>query len=387
MTSGGQGGWVNFYGVEIDRALYAHLLEYMPDSEIDAMFRAIVKPPSRYYVRVNTVKISPGELAKRLSARGLEVYRDEHFEDALWMPVRGPFRIPSARKAVVVDKRAAESVMLGADLYAPGVVKTDCVRQGEEVNVVSESGVVVAHGIAAMDSEEAVKLRRGLYIRVLHSLYKTPRIRDLPEYQAGMIYSQSLPAIAVGHAVRMAGVPPGSLIVDFNAAPGGKATHLAQMGYRVVAFDRSAPKMAELKREVERLGLVEMVDILLHDSRYVDRDFPRLTAGAALVDPPCTDIGVRPKIYHRVTLDAAKTLARYQLQFLRVAIKIAPVVAYSTCTLTFIENEGVIKRVRAEPLDAGLGVGAPGWGCNECRRFLPHVHDTPGFFIALLRRR
>lgn len=375
---------MNIHGIEIDDELYKHFLQFLSDSEIDALFLSITRPPRRYYIRVNTAKTTREELIGRLRARGVTAYPDERFDDALWMPVEGPFKIPTARKRVVVDKKAAESVMMGADLYAPGVVKTDHVRRGEEVNVVSDNGVVVAFGVAVSDSDEVMKTRRGLYIRVETSLYKTPKIRDLPEYRDGLFYSQSLPAIAVGHVAKRAGA---ATAVDLNAAPGGKATHLAQMDMRVVAFDRSWPKIERLKREVERLGLAGNIDVILHDSRYVDRDFPRLRADLALVDPPCTDIGVRPKIYHRVTMEMAKTLSRYQLQFLKTALKIAPNVIYSTCTLTYIENEDVVKKSGAVPADVGLDVGGPGWGCPECRRFLPHVHDTPGFFIALLSRR
>jgi len=374
---------MNFYGIEIDEGLYKHLLEYLSDSEIDALFREITRPPPRYYIRVNTLKTTPQELLKRLNSKGVPVYRDEVFDDALWIPVEGPFQIPSARKKVIVDKKAAESVMLGADLYAPGVVKTERVRKGEEVNVVADNGKVVAYGVAVANSDEIMKTRRGLYIKVEKSLYKTPKLRELPEYKEGLFYSQSLPAIAVGHIVRRIGA---STAVDLNAAPGGKATHIAQMQIRVIAFDRSKPKIVKMKAEVERLGVESQIDILLHDSRFLDRDFPRLKAEVALVDPPCTDLGVRPKIYHKATLDAAKTLAKYQVQFLKTALKLAPYVIYSTCTLTYIENEDVVKRAKAELLDFELNIGAPGWGCPECRRFLPHVHNTPGFFLSLLRR-
>jgi 16S rRNA (cytosine967-C5)-methyltransferase len=374
---------MNFYGIEIDEGLYRHLLEYLSDSEIDALFRSITTPPPRYYIRVNTAKTTPQELLKRLNSRGITTYRDEFFDDALWMPVEGPFQIPDAKKKVVVDKKAAESVMLGADLYAPGVIKTDRIKKGEEVNIVADNGKVVAYGVAMSDSEEIMKTRQGLFVKVEKSLYKTPKIRDLPEYRNGLFYSQSLPAIAVGHVVRFLKV---ATAIDLNAAPGGKTTHLAQMGIRVIAVDRSRPKIAKMNSEITRLGLTTHIDILLHDSRYLDRDFPRLKAHVALVDPPCTDLGVRPKLYHKATLEAAKTLAKYQLQFLKTALKLAPYVVYSTCTITYIENEEVIKKAKAEPLDAGLSIGAPGWGCPECRRFLPHIHNTPGFFLALLRR-
>lgn len=375
---------MNLYGIEIDEELYKHLLEHLSDAEIDALFRSITTPPPRYYIRVNTSKTTPQELLKRLNSRGVPAYRDEVFDDALWMPVEGPFQIPEAKKKVIIDKKAAESVMLGADLYAPGVVKTDRIRKGDEVNVVADNGKIVAYGIAVADSDEVMKTRKGPYVKVEKSLYKTPKIRDLPEYKDGLFYSQSLPAIAVGYVVSNLGAVTA---VDLNAAPGGKATHLAQMGIRVVAVDRSHPKIARMKTEVARLGVATHVDTLLHDSRYLDRDFPRLKAEVALVDPPCTDIGVRPKIYHKVTLDAAKTLAKYQIQFLKTALKLAPRVVYSTCTLTHVENEDVVKRVKAELLDPGLTIGAPGWDCPECRRFLPHIHNTPGFFLSLLERR
>jgi 16S rRNA (cytosine967-C5)-methyltransferase len=374
---------MSFYGIEIDEGLYRHLLEYLSDSEIDALFRSITTPPPRYYIRVNTAKTTPQELLKRLNSRGISIYRDEFFDDALWMPVEGPFQIPDAKKKVVVDKKAAESVMLGADLYAPGVIKTDRIKKGEEVNIVADNGKVVAYGVAMSDSEEIMKTRQGLFVKVEKSLYKTPKIRELPEYRDGLFYSQSLPAIAVGHVVRFLNA---ATAIDLNAAPGGKTTHLAQMGIRVTAVDRSRPKIAKMSSEITRLGLTAYVDILLHDSRYLDRDFPRLKAHVALVDPPCTDLGVRPKLYHKATLEAAKTLAKYQLQFLKTALKLAPYVVYSTCTITYVENEEVIRKAKAEPLDAGLTIGAPGWGCPECRRFLPHIHNTPGFFLALIRR-
>lgn len=371
-----------YYGsIEIDNLLYKHFLEYLSDLEIESMLRSVLTPPQRYYIRVNTTKISPNELIKRLNLRGISAYKDEVFEDAVWFPVEGPFKIPSAKKIVVVDKKAAESIMLGADLYGPAIIKTDPVKSGEEVNIVSDNGVLVAYGKAVMNSDEALRSRRGLFVQVEKSLYKAPKLRNLPEYAEGLFYSQSLPAMAVGHIARKFAQRS---VVDLNAAPGGKATHLAQYGIHVIAVDRSSPKISKLKYEVERLGL-NSVDVLLHDSRYLDRDFPKLKADVALVDPPCTDLGVRPKIYQKVTYSTAKTLSKYQVQFLKTALKLADYVIYSTCTTTAIENEEVIKKSGAEIVDPEISIGAPGWECAECRRFLPHIHNTPGFFIAVLK--
>jgi len=73
---------------------------------MDALFKAITTPPPRYYVRVNTFRIFVNELVRRLNARGVPAYRDEHIEEAIWLPVQGPSRMPAARKMVVVDKKA-----------------------------------------------------------------------------------------------------------------------------------------------------------------------------------------------------------------------------------------------------------------------------------------
>lgn len=143
------------------------------------------------------------------------------------------------------------------------------------------------------------------------------------------------------------------------------------MGLRVYAVDRSWPKINKLKREACRLGLENCIDIFLHDSRFIDRDFPKLRAEVALVDPPCTDLGVRPKLYHRVSFKNIKTLSRYQIQFLKTALKISPFVIYSTCTITALENESVVEKSGAEVLETGLPVGAPGWGAIIVKDFSP----------------
>ena len=378
--------WIDFDGIRIDKALYDEFLQYLSDKEIGEILTAIKRPPRRYYIRANTAKIDVEELAKRLS-RKFPIYRDEYLEEALWIPVEGPFEIPSARKEVIAEKRAAESVYIGADLFAPGVLKAPGVKKGDEVNVVSPDGQVVAYGIAEMDGLDMVKLRRGLAVRVLRSVYVAPKLRELEEYAAGYFYDQSMPAMWVGRLAAWLGA---RRAVDLNASPGGKTTHLAQLGIHVIAFDRSRPKVERILENAGRLGLEDLVDVLAHDSRYVDRDYPRLKADVALVDPPCSDIGVRPKLSHTVSKKDVETLARYQWQFITTAAKLARYVIYSTCTLTYTENEGnmfkAIKELGLRLVEMDVPRSVEGWGCRECRRFMPNVFDAPGFFLAVLSK-
>jgi len=386
-------------GIYVDKKLLDYFREYWSDSELSKIFWSLKRPPRRYYVRVNTRLVSREELVRKLREKGFKVHFDEYLPDSIWFEVEGPFKIPSARKVVVVDKYAAESVYVGAHVYAPGIIKAKGVRKGDEVIVLAPTGEPVAYGIAEMDETEIRKVRRGLAVRVLVSRYKAPALRELEEYKLGLIYDQSLAAQWVGHVLDPR---PGELIVDMNCAPGGKLTHFAQLCYckcTVIGFDRSVPKVRETLDNVRRLQLDIAIDVLLHDSRYLDVDFSRLVGKVdkVLIDPPCTSLGVRPKLIEIKTYSDIEIVYRYQVQFLKPAyrlLKKGGILVYSTCTLSPAENEDIVK----EALNLGfeleyvdipykdIGVTGESWACMVAR-FYPHIHESPGFFIAKLVKR
>lgn len=386
-------------GIFIDRELYKYLLEYFSDKEIEKMFVSIRRPTSRYYIRVNTRKIDPYELYKRFIRKGLKVHLDEHIREALWFEVEGPNKIPSARKIVIADKYAAESVYVGANLYAPGVVKARGVKKGDEVVILAPTGEEVAYGIAEMSEDEIRKSRKGIAVRVLVSRYRVPSLRELEEYKLGLIYDQSIAAQWVAHIVNPS---YDELIVDLNCAPGGKLTHIAQLCTlcHVLGVDRSFPKVQDTLENVRRLSLEFNIDVLLHDSRYLDVDFPKIVGKVdkVVIDPPCTSIGVRPKLIDVKTMRDVEVTSRYQEQFLRPAIKLLKRggrLIYSTCTITVLENENIVKRairmgLEIEYVDVPYAErGRSGdWVDYFVARFLPHIHDfSPGFFIASLVKR
>lgn len=387
-------------GIYLDYRLLKYLLEFWNETEIDYMFRAIKEPPRRYYVRVNTRLARPEEVVKKLREKGFNVHFDEHIPEAIWFKVEGPHRIPTARKIVVVDKFAAESVYVGAHVYAPGVVKARGVRKGDEVVVLAPNGEEIAYGVAEMSEDEIRKKRRGLAVRVLVSRYRAPSLRELEEYRQGLIYDQSIAAQWVAHVLQP---ERGEVILDMNCAPGGKLTHFAQYSMCcswVIGFDRSIPKVRETIEHVKRLRLDSSIDVLLHDSRYVDIDFPRLVGKVdkVLIDPPCTSLGVRPKIIDIKLYEDVEITFRYQVQFLKPAYRILKkggVLVYSTCTLTPLENEHVVEEAtklgfEVEYVDIPYkypGITSHEWSYMVAR-FLPHIHDhSPGFFIARLVKR
>ncbi len=385
-------------GIFIDKDLYKHLLEYLKDSSIENLFRSIRRPTSRYYVRVNTLLIDSYEMYKILREKKYKIHLDEHIPEALWFEVEGPFKIPSARKIVVADKYAAESVYVGANLYAPGIVKAKGVSKRDEVLIIAPTGEEVAYGIAEMSEDEIRKKRRGLAIRVIVSRYRVPSLRELEEYKKGLIYDQSIAAQWVS---KILNPNYNELIVDMNCAPGGKLSHIIQLcsKARVIGIDRSMPKMMNTKETLERLKMYHICDIVLHDSRYIDIDFPKLLerVDKVLIDPPCSSLGVRPKLIDVKTMRDIEILQKYQIQFLKPAYKILKrggLLIYSTCTITVLENEKVIEEAtklgfNIEYVDIPykeIGLSGNSWDYMVAR-FMPHIHDfSPGFFIAVLSK-
>lgn len=363
--------------------------------DVDKFLNALPLPPPRYYVRVNTLKTTADEVVKRLRKRGLEAYRDEYLEEAIYFPVRGPNNVPTTSKYVIADKRASESVMLGADLYIPGVLGGNF-RAGSEVNVITPYGDVIAYGIAMVDSSEIRKLASGIAVKVVKSVYEVAKIRELPEFHDGLIYPQSYPSMIVSRLLNPAS---NEVIVDTCAAPGGKTGHIVELSKGkalVYAFDHSKSKVADMITELKRLGHLNLVNVIKSDSRYLHVDYPWLKADKVLIDPPCSSLGVIPKVGDLKRYSEVLMLSKYQLQFIKSAanvLKSNGLLVYSTCTVTIEENEEIIlravKELGLEVVEPTIKLGSSGIDTpfdDHLIRFHPHIHGQPGYFIAVLRK-
>lgn len=381
--------------IDYDEELISTLSKVYGD-DLYKFLDSLKRPPSRYYVRVNTLRTPTDELIRRLRVRGIEVYKDEYLDEAIYFPVRHNPNIPSVSNYVIADKKASESVILGSDLYIPGVLGGKF-RKGSEVNILTPYGDVIAYGIAIVDSEDIKKGSKGVAVKTIKSLYEVIKVRELPEYSEGLIYPQSLPSILVS---RLLNPQANEVIVDMCAAPGGKTGHLVELskGKAVVyAFDHSVRKVEDMIKELSRLGHLSSVKVFKADSRYLHTDFPWLLADKVLIDPPCSTLGVIPKVFDVKRYKDIITLSKYQFQFISEAVRIVRkggLITYSTCTVTLEENEEnirrAIKELGLEVVEPYIKVGTRGlvdelWG-EYLLRFHPHIHGTPGYFIALLKK-
>jgi len=364
-------------------------------SDLERVVQALKTPGRRYYFRVNTIKTSPDEIVERFGKRGLTVKKHPAIEEAVYLDVEGPFEIPIHKQKIVVDKLTAESVLQGAHVYAPGVVKCQKIRRDQKVTVVDDEGQPIASGITRMDETEILKYRHGLAVEVTSSSYKVPSLRETDEFELGLVYPQSFPAILTS---RILDPQCNEEIVDLNCAPGGKLSHISELMHntgRIIGVDRNRRKISTVRENVKRLGCSN-VTLVAHDSRYFDLDFPDVKADRCIVDPPCSALGVMPKLYEYASTDEILALAKYQKQFLKVASNIVKpdgVVVYSVCTTTLEECEAVAQfalqscglTLERQELFFGEQGFKPYPSAELTQRFHPHKHDA-GYFIGRFRK-
>jgi 16S rRNA (cytosine967-C5)-methyltransferase len=199
--------------------------------------------------------------------------------------------------------------------------------------------------------------------------------------RSGASWPQSRGSQLAGAAV---GVQPDERVLDLCAAPGGKATQLAEIAAEVVAVEKHPGRARELEENAEHMG-ARNVRVVCADALELPAEYTGFDR--VLVDAPCSGLGVlnsRPDLRWRAT-----PLLELQLELLRVGVeRVKPggSVTYAVCTIHAAENEDVVDALSAEPED--LGAEHPEYRHPRRPEFLltlPHVHGTSGFFVARMR--
>jgi 16S rRNA (cytosine967-C5)-methyltransferase len=199
--------------------------------------------------------------------------------------------------------------------------------------------------------------------------------------EQGLVWPQSRGSQLAGLAV---GAQTGERVLDLCAAPGGKATQLAERAAEVVAVELHPGRARELEENARRLG-AHNITVVNADARELPAELTGFDR--VLVDAPCSGLGVlasRPDLRWR-----AQPLPELQLDLLRVAaerVRPGGTVTYSVCTIAAAENEKVVEAsaLEVEPLGEEWSEYAHPHR-PEFLLTLPHRHHTSGFFIARLR--
>ncbi|MEM3833630.1 MAG: RsmB/NOP family class I SAM-dependent RNA methyltransferase [Thermoprotei archaeon] len=368
------------------------------DDWLDALY-SVTKPAKRYFLRIASIDVD--YVIDKLEKEGLIVKKYPYINEAVYIDVQyiDYDKLPDFNGVVIADKFASESVIEGANLYIPGVLKMINVRKDDLVAVLDPFGALIGIGKSKISSDEfnQMDIRKGIAVNVTHTFYKIPPIRELESFNRGLIYPQSLPSMV---AVKELDPQPRETVIDMCAAPGGKLSYIAflmNMNGRIYGFDRSERKVRILKETLERLN-IKNVNIRVMDTRYLDLEMPDLQADKIIIDPPCSALGVRPKLASDITLRKILDYQQYQIQFLKAASKVLKrggIVVFSVCTITPHEVEEIMSeatnKLPFEPIEQKLFIASRSSLSNydfgkSIQRFQPHIDDTPGFSIAKMRK-
>lgn len=220
-------------------------------------------------------------------------------------------------------------------------------------------------------------------------------IRTLPGFDQGLFTVQDHSSMTVATALAPA---PGTTVLDSCAAPGGKATHLAELMNnqgRIVACDVDENRLMTVNELSRRLGVSIIETRLMPRSRAsaqrIDSSQPSASGvlpadvggfDAALVDVPCSNTGVlgrRPEVRWRLTPGDFNDLVPMQTRLLLDAcaqVRPGGVVVYSTCSIEPEENGEVVRAVLKQASD---------WNLEEEQEHRPGLPSDGGYWARLRR--
>jgi len=195
---------------------------------------------------------------------------------------------------------------------------------------------------------------------------------------------------------------PGDLVIDVCSAPGGKATHIAELMKnkgQVIARDVHEHKIKLIEEAALRLG-IDIIKAEVYDAQKEDLKLTE-KADCVLVDAPCTGFGIirrKPDIkWTRMEKDLDE-IVKLQENILDISsryVKPGGVLVYSTCTIEPEENDELVKKFIqnnkqfelediSEVLPSSVKKDTAKAGYIQ---LYPNIDGVDGFFISKLRKR
>jgi 16S rRNA (cytosine967-C5)-methyltransferase len=253
--------------------------------------------------------------------------------------------------------------------------------------------------LAGLLEKRGFKVTAGRYVPEALIVENPSGILDTLEYSEGRFVVQDEAAMLV--SVLLA-PEPGESVIDLCSAPGGKATHIAQMMQNnggILAWDIHSHRLKLLERNILDAG-ASIITGELRDAA-VTHDEYRNSADRVLADVPCSGLGIirkQPDIKWAREEKHLGELPWLQYGILEASagyIKPGGVLVYSTCTIEHSENEEVIMRFLdatnefyIEQAEAFLPRELHGAvGDDGMVRLFPNRHKVDGFFMARLRKK
>lgn len=263
-------------------------------------------------------------------------------------------------------------------------VNTLKTKKGDLMLKLKEEGITSSEGLLM---DEALYFREAL------------PLHNLSSFKEGLFQPQDEGSMLVA---RLAGARRGETILDVASAPGGKASHIAQLMAdegEIIAWDIHPQRVELIKETCNRLGIT-IVKAKLQDALSPRSDLTE-SFDKVIVDAPCSGLGVirrKPDIKWTKVPEDISSLAGMQLNMLSTVssyVKPGGTLIYSTCSIDPEENREVVEKFlqcypefRFDDIEDLLPDSLRGNKDGE-KGFInlyPHIHDVDGFFIARLQK-
>ena len=204
-------------------------------------------------------------------------------------------------------------------------------------------------------------------------------------------------------AIECLDLKPGMRILDVCCAPGMKTAAIASRlnnEAEIISIDKDAKRLGEMENILEKAGVTccEM-----HDNDFIDVDPEEVgPVDVIMLDPSCSGTGMirRLEYHHDEHMDKKRLykLASFQTKMLTHAMKFATKrIVYSTCSVSVLENEFVIKsalKESTEKFNYKIVNALPNWesrGLGDFNFAIKCIRSsekdlTNGFFVCVLER-
>lgn len=297
-------------------------------------------------------------------------YPDKKREPVAYLEVT--YSIPAWMASQWIDSygmEKAESICASFLVQRPITIRTNMLRitPKELVERLQGEGVTV-HPVEHLDY--AFEIEGFDYLNGLDS------------FNEGLFYVQDISSMMVAEA---AAPKKDDYVIDVCAAPGGKASHLAEKlaGTGMVdARDLTEYKISLIEENIERHGLSNMKAVQM-DATVLDEDSVE-KADVLICDLPCSGLGVLGKktdIRYKMNAEKQESLVQLQrdiLDTVHTYVKRGGTLVYSTCTIHTNENEGNVSWFLEK---------YPEFELVFKEQMLPGETYHDGFFIAKLKRK
>jgi tRNA (cytosine49-C5)-methyltransferase len=329
----------------------------LPDEKDFDSYMKILKVEPVRAIRCNTLKISPGDLKKRLEAKGWKI--------------RLPF--PNYPEIMIVDGKWESSV--NNDKLNIDTVKTSLeLKRGDN---------------------KIIDLAPGELGRAI-------------EHVLGYYYIQEISSML---PVLILEPKEGERVLDLCASPGSKTTQIAaRMNNKglLVANEVKFGRIKILAANTERCGVMNMMmtrkDGIAICKRFKNENF---LFDKILLDAPCSGEGTirsTPRTLEMWNIKTVENLSKLQKSLIAASIEILKPngeIVYSTCTHAPEEDEEVVDfalknfdvKVEKTKLPLETREGITNWEGKTydkqvklAHRVYPQVANTEGFFLVKLKK-